>query len=209
MNIKKVLLIAAALACVALGFIAARRIDQAQFADRVDSMQARYDRQLVEARTAGEQWADAVARTQGEVVLRAFAAGISPAVLAGRREGVEIAAVSLLHVPGIAGIHVLGLDGDVLYSSDAKLVATGEAEYRGAWALQVSGLTSQPSSRPGIIDIAVPIANADRPLAVAWLEYDVGSVREAARSAETKPTRDAVPSTPASPEGAAEVPEAQ
>jgi hypothetical protein len=180
-NIKKVLLVAAALACVALGFFAARQIERMRYADRVGSMQEQHDRQLTELRAAGEQWADAVAREQGAAVLRAFVAGISPAVLAGRREGIELAAVSLLHVPGIAGIHVLGLDGAVLYSSDAKLVATGEAEYRGAWALQVAELTSRPSTRPGVIDMAVPIASAGKPLAVAWMEYDAGAVREAAR----------------------------
>lgn len=184
MNIKRILLTVAALACVALGFVAARQIDQAQHSERVASMQAEHNRQLAESRAAGKQWAEAVARTQGEVALRAFAGAISPAVQAGRREGVEIAAVSLLHVPGIAGIHVLGLDGTVLYSSDAKLVATGEAEYRAGWALQISELTSRPSTRPGVIDIAMPVGSADQALAVVWLEYDVNAVVEAARPAE-------------------------
>lgn len=200
MNIKNLLLIIAALACVALGFTAARQIDQMQHADRVRSIHAQHDRQLTDTRTAGERWADAVARAQGEAVLRAFAAGISPAVQAGRREGIEIAAVSLLHVRGIAGIHVLGLDSAVLYSSDAKLVATGEPEYRGAWALQVSELTSRPSTRPGVIDIAVPITSADKPLAVVWLEYDVGAVREAARPAEFEAASDSDPRTPVRPQ---------
>ena len=181
---KRILLSVAALACVALGFITALQIDRARYEKRSAAMEQRHDRETAELRAASEEWADAVARAQGEVVLRAFAAGISPAVLAGRREGVEIAAVSLLHVRGIAGIHVLGLDGAVLYSSDAKLVTTGEGEYRGEWALQVSEFASRPSTRAGVMDIAVPIVNAGKPLAVAWLEYDVEAVQSAARPAE-------------------------
>ncbi len=184
MTIKRTLLAVAALACIALGFFIALQIDRARYENRSADITQRHDRKIAELRAAAERWADSVARTQGETIVRAFAAGISPAVLAGRREGVEIAAVSLLHVPGIAGIHVLGLDGTVLYSSDAKVVATGAAEYRGQWALQVSEFTSRPSARTGVIDMAVPIVNAGQPLAVAWLEYDVGSVQTAARPAE-------------------------
>ena len=184
MSTKRILLSLAALACLAIGFITALQIDQVRYDKRYAAVEQRHAREIAELRAAGEKWAEAVARIQGEVVLRAFAAGISPAVLAGRREGIEIAAVSLLHVTGIAGIHVLGLDGAVLYSSDAKVAATGEAAYRGEWALQVSDLTSRPSTRPGVIDIAVPIVNAGKPLAVAWLEYDVEAVRSAARPAD-------------------------
>lgn len=184
MTIKRILLAAAALACIALGFITAQQIYRARYENRITTIEMRNDHARTALRGAAERWADSVARAQGEVVLRAFAAGISPAVLAGRREGIEIAAVSLLHVPGIAGIHVLGLDGAVLYSSDAKLVATGEAEYRGDWALQASELISRPSTRPGVLEFAVPIVNAGKPLAVAWLEYDVEAVKVASRPAE-------------------------
>lgn len=184
MTLKRILLVAAALACVALGFVAAQQIDLARYENRAAAIEERNEQRIAELHAAAERWADAVALAQGEVVLRAFSAGISPAVLAGRREGVEIAAVSLLHAPGIAGIHVLGLDGAVLYSSDAKLAATGDAAYRGDWALQVSELTSRPSTRPGVIDIATPIVNAGKPLAVAWLEYDVGAVKSASRPPE-------------------------
>ena len=184
MTIKRILLAAAALACIALGFITAQQIYRARYENRIATIETRNDDTGARLRATAELWADSVARAQGEVVLRAFAAGISPAVLAGRREGVEIAAVSLLHVPGIAGIHVLGLDGAVIYSSDAKLVATGEAEYRGNWALQASELISRPSTRPGVLEVAIPIVNAGQPIAVAWLEYDVEAVKVASRPAE-------------------------
>jgi len=197
MTMKRILFAAAAIACIALGFITAQQIDRARYENRVAAIEKQNDQSQADLRAAADQWAEAVASAQGEIVLRAFAAGISPAVLAGRREGVEMAAVSLLHAPGIAGIHVLGLDGTVLYSSDAKLAATGDAAYRGDWALQVSELTTRPSTRPGVTEFAMPIVNAGEPLAVAWLEYDVGAVKSASRPPELIEAADTETSTAA------------
>jgi hypothetical protein len=81
----------------------------------------------------------------------------------------------------VAGIHVLGSEGEILYSSDAKLTTTGDTSYRGAWALQSNGFTSRDSTRPGVVEYALPIAGNDTTLAVAWLEYDVAHARDAAR----------------------------
>lgn len=184
MTMKRILLAAGAIVCIALGFVAAQQLYSARYERRITTIDTRNDQSRAELRAAAEQWADSMARAQGEVVIRTFAAGISPTVLAGRHEGVEIAAVSLLHVPGIAGIHVLGMDGAVLYSSDAKLVATGNAESRGDWALQASELISRPSPRPGVLELAMPIVNAGQPLAVAWLEYDVEALKTASRPAQ-------------------------
>ena len=186
---KRILWVVGALICVAVGFVLAQQFERSRAATRVETLQAQQTQELSRLQSEADARIDAMARTQGGIVLQAFAAGISPAVLAGRREGVEIAAVSMLHVPGIAGIHVLALDGSVIYSSDAKLAATGEGSYRGSWALEVTQLTSQPSTRPDVLDIAVPIVSTGTPQAVTWLEYDMAAVKAAAASAATSPAQ--------------------
>lgn len=180
---KRILWIVGALICIAVGFVLAQQFERSRAAQRIEALQAQQLQERARAEGEAEARVDAIARTQGAVVLQAFAAGISSAVMTGRREGVEIAAVSLLHVPGVAGIHVLALDGSVIYSSDAKLTATGEGSYRGAWALEATELVSQPSTRPDVLDIAMPVASAGTPQAVAWLEYDVAAVKTAAATA--------------------------
>ena len=197
---KRVLWTAAALICVAIGFVLAQQFERNRSETRIEALQAQQNAETARVRADADARVDSMARTQGEIVLQAFAAGISQAVLAGRREGVEIAAVNMLHVPGIAGIHVLALDGSVIYSSDAKLTATGEGSYRGSWALEATALISRPSTRPEVLDIAVPIVNAGTPQAVAWLEYDLAAVKAAAGSTAERPTAiesavDAAPSS--------------
>jgi hypothetical protein len=200
---KRILWAAAALICIAIGFVLAQQYERNRTDTRIGTLQAQQDQEMARLRNELDTRVDSMARTQGEIVLQAFAAGISPAVLAGRREGVEIAAVSMLHVPGIAGIHVLALDGSVIYSSDAKLTATGEGNYRGAWALAATELIARPSTRPEVLDIAAPIVNAGTPQAVAWLEYDLAAVKAAAGSATERTSAMDVPVDATAPSSAA------
>jgi hypothetical protein len=187
MTLKRILWTAAALVLIAIGFVLAQQYERNRSEKRIQEMRQALDQEVAEARGATDAQVDAIARTQGEVVLRAFASGISQAVLAGRRESVEIAAVSLLHVPGISGIHIFTPDGGVIYSSDAKLAATGEGAYRGSWALQATELVTQPSTRPNVIDMAVPITDGAKPQAVVWLEYDIAAMKAAAaRTADAR-----------------------
>jgi len=180
MTLKRILWTAAGFILIAIGFVLAQQYERNRSDKRIQEMRQAWDQEVADARGAADAQVDAIARTQGEVVLRAFAAGISQGVLAGRREGIEIAATSLLHVPGIAGVHVLTPDGGVIYSSDAKLATTGEGAYRGSWALQATELMTQPSTRPNVIDMAVPITDGAKPQAIAWLEYDIAAIKAAA-----------------------------
>ena len=181
MSTKKVLLSIGALVCAAVGFFAAQQIDRVHLDSRLEAERQRGNEQASALRSAAEKWSTALVNTEGASVLRAFVAGIAPAVMAQRKESLEFAAVSLLRIQGVAGIHVLATDGSVLYSSDAKLTTTGKAEYRGAWALQATELVSRPGSRPGVIEFAMPIVQAEKRLAVAWLEFDAARVQSEAR----------------------------
>lgn len=186
MTLKRILWTAACLICVAIGFVLAQQYEQRRGEDRLQALQQQHEAELAQTRSDAEARVDAMARTQGETLAQAFTAGISQAVLSGRREGVEIASVNLLHVPGIAGVHVLETNGAVIYSSDAKLATTGEGAYRGAWALQATEMITQPSARPNVIDIAVPITNGAQTQAIVWIEYDVAAVRAAANAGQPR-----------------------
>ncbi len=188
MTMKRILWIVAALICVAIGYVLAQQIERSRMETRITALQTQQSEAIAQLRTEGDARLDALARTHGEILLQAFAAGITPQVVAGRHEGIEQAAVSLLHVPGIAGIHVLGLDGSVFYSSDAKLAATGQGSYRGTWALEATELTTRQSTRPEVLDIAIPITSAGTSRAVAWLEYDVAAVKATAAQLSTPPS---------------------
>jgi hypothetical protein len=197
MKVRLILLIAGALLCGAVGFLIAQRWGAVRYEDRATTAVEEHATDLSTSRALADQWADALAMSQGRSILQAFVAGITPAVLAQRRETMELATVSLLRIPGVAGIHVFGAGGEVLYSSDAKLTTTGEAEYRGTWALEASDFASRQSTRPGMVDFAAPISDGTSKLAVVWLEYDLARVRDAARPVELIP--DVKPSAPPPP----------
>jgi len=169
MSVKGILYGVGALACAAIGFVAAQQLDR-----------ARYEKSSEEARIAAEARLNTALGAQGEAVLRAFVAGVAPAVAAKRRETMELAALSMLRIQGVAGVHLLGVKGDVLYSSDAKLTTAGDAEYRGGWALQATELISRQSPRAGVVDIAMPIGAGEEAV-VAWLEYDAAALANAGR----------------------------
>ena len=183
MKLNHVLCIAGCVACGAGGFVLAQRLANAEAQRVANVTEEQTWRETATLRTDAMQWADHIARSGGESLLRAFVGAVSPAVVTQRRESIELAATGLLRISGVAGIHVLAGDGEILYSSDAKLTTTGDTEYRGAWALKAVEFATRDSARSGVVEYAMPIAHNDQKLAVAWLEYDVAQARDAARPA--------------------------
>jgi hypothetical protein len=156
------------------------------------------DRQLRgELAAERESSAEALARRrarEGEMVGRAFAAGIRTAVAAGRREAVDAAVGELLRIPGVVFAHVLERDGGVIATSDRKLVTTGQAGPRAAWALAAREVAVRPGDGPETTEVAVPVAEGDAGAAVLWIAYDLGM---AASPAETPaPEAPRVPEVP-------------
>src|SRR5690606_31969467 len=88
MTLKRILWTAAGLILIAIGFVLAQQYERNRSEARIQEMRLAQDQEAANVRSAADAQVDAIARTQGEIVLRAFAAGISQAVLAGRREGV-------------------------------------------------------------------------------------------------------------------------
>lgn len=181
---KGILAILLAIATAVGGFLAARHFERQRCADETVALVAEHDAAITKLKSSAEGWAEAVAKRQGEAVINAFVSGISPSILAERRESLEISAVSLLRVPGVEGIHLFKLDGAVIYSSDAKLVTIGSAGEAGAWALAAPELVAREGARQGTLELAVPVVDSGRVLAVVWMEFGLAAVRDTGRPAE-------------------------
>ena len=143
--------------------------------------------QVTAARAESEAWAGSVAAGEATAVFHAFAAGVQPAVLAGRRDSLDQAVTALLALPGVAAVHVLGADGEVLATSDRKLLATGRLDARDAWVLATTDLTIRPSDHPGVTDVAAPVIGAAGPAGYLWMSYRTDEIRDAAKPKGASP----------------------
>ena len=106
MKVKVLMVVLMAVVSAAAGFWGGRELARRSAAKAADQAARECAAQIVAVRGQAVSWADAIAKGQGEAVLRAFVSGISPAILTDRRESLEISAISLLRVPGVAGIHL-------------------------------------------------------------------------------------------------------
>jgi uncharacterized MAPEG superfamily protein len=136
--------------------------------------------ELARERQAAEQWAARLAESEARAAFRAFTAGISPDVLGGRAENVDLSLGALLDLPGIEFVHVLGPDGTVIASSDRKLQATGRAGEDASWALGVQDLATRQADG-GITELAAPVGGASGPAVHVWMGYRTGRVMREAR----------------------------
>jgi hypothetical protein len=137
----------------------------------------------VEALTRwGGNWAGAVADHSAQSIFHAFAAGIQPAVLAGRSDSLQQAKAQILQVPEVSFVHVIRPDGVVLMSSDDKYSTTGKAEdERATWALSATGLVTRQGAVAGTVEIAAPIVGSTGPRAVLWMGIKRQSLLDSAR----------------------------
>jgi hypothetical protein len=134
-----------------------------------------------ELRRGAEDWADALAESEGEAVLRSFAAGLAAAILSGRGGSVDVAGTSLLRLPGVPGVTVLRADGTILYASDAKLTVSGVGNEQTRWALTAKDFISRTSQASGVKEMAIPITDRGTVLALVWLAFDAARVRDRER----------------------------
>lgn len=153
---------------------------------REEQLAAQAERCQTEAtllRDTAEFWASTLADSEARAAFRAFVAGITPSVLAGRNDSVDLAVVGLLDLPGIEFAHVIRPDGSVISSSDRKLGTSGSVGERGAWALAASEVTSRTSNVLGVAELAAPVPGPDGPVAFVWVGYRTEQVREETRPA--------------------------
>lgn len=143
-----------------------------------------YEARLTTVSQNCELWAAAMAALQAEAVLRSFAAGLYPSLIADRPgEELDVAMGALLELPGVDFAHLLAPDGEVLTSSDRKFTILGEVRERAAWALGATELTSRQGERRGTLELAAPVLSTEGVEALVWLGYDTEAVMESCRPA--------------------------
>jgi hypothetical protein len=156
-------------------------------ASQLAARQAVHDKATAALRDGCSAWASRLAESQAEAVFRAFAAGLQPAVMAGREEAVLQAKNRLLELPQVAFVHLLAPDGSVMVSSDEKYTTTGHADDRAAWALATRDLTVRTGDLPGTTEVAAPILGSNGPVAILWLGYKTRGLEETTRPESLAP----------------------
>lgn len=125
---------------------------------------------------------------EAEAVFKAFEAGVRSAVAARWGNYVNRAKSDLLAESRVTFVHILTPTGLVLASSDEKLARTGRIDERGDWARAADELTVRDSPLAGSIELAGPVGDNGRPVAILWLGYDLdGSSQDAADSPDDGP----------------------
>lgn len=158
----------------------------------VGEQETRHQQEIAAVKEDYSTWMRNLTEEQAKEVFQAFAAGIQPAVLAGRSEALCEAKTQVLHIPEIVFVHVLAPDGKVILSSDEKLSTTGRADgERARWALAAQDLTTRESERPGTLEVAAPILGTAGPAALLWIGYDVERALEQTRPSGLAPPADA------------------
>jgi hypothetical protein len=114
---------------------------------------------------------------RAEGVFRAYSAGIHAAVLASRKESLELSVEELVRLPGVAFIHLFHPDGSVIASSDRKLVVMGKVGERGVWALGAQGFVSRKGDMAGTLEMAMPLEDAAGVKTVLWMSYETGLIK--------------------------------
>lgn len=120
---------------------------------------------------------------RAESVFRAYSAGIHAAVLASRKESLEVSVEELVRLPGVVFIHLLQPDGGVVASSDRKLEVMGKVGERGVWALEAQGFIRRKGDIAGTVEMAMPVEDAAGVKTVVWMSYETDLLKTRARKA--------------------------
>ena len=168
----------ALLAVFALTLTVSRGVD----ARRLEAEVARLEAASVAASAAAlaerDGWVLALTRSETRAVLHAFSAGIQSAVLSENGDAINVAVSELIRLPGIVFVHVVDPAGSVLASSDRKLVSTGQAGERAAWALGLTEMAVRDGELPGTTEAATPVPGVSGPVAFVWIGYDTRELAE-------------------------------
>ena len=147
---------------------------------QIAEIQARHLGELETAQQRALETKDRLVMREAEAVLRAFSAGLHPAILANRTEAVDAAVVDLIQLPEVVFAHVATPQGVVIASSDRKLVGPENVGERGRWALKATDLQTRPGDADGTVELAMPLAASSGWHVVVWVGYDIGAAGAAA-----------------------------
>ncbi|MCB1033660.1 MAG: hypothetical protein KDD47_07490 [Acidobacteria bacterium] len=110
---------------------------------------------------------------EAEAVAQAFASGLFPDLVTERIQDLDVAVAELMHLDRVLFVHLMGVDGGVLATSDRKVLETGQVGSRALWALEVTALTRREGATADSAEVAVPIESGGARVAVLLLGYDL------------------------------------
>ena len=149
----------------------AREEQQRQLASRDEEHRAELERRD----EAGRAAAAAHRRSEAEAVFRGYAAGLQPAAADRWRRFLGATRDVLTRTdPKVVFLHLITPGGSVLTSTDPDLTARGRLDEAADWVLATEGLQTRAGGG-GVLELAGPILEGDRPVAYLWLGYDVTS----------------------------------
>lgn len=154
---------------------------------QAESLENRHDQALTaadqrhqdEIETLRQGWDNlsrAQAKEQAKAVFSAFEAGIHTAATARWGRYLDNAKDSLAAHPAITFIHLVTPQGRIITTTDDELATSGRLDELGEWALSAQELSSRDGSVSGTLELAAPIVESGRTVAVLWMGYDLSAV---------------------------------
>lgn len=168
--------VALAIAAVVVTWWSGEHQQRTQLAE----VQTRHVAELQAVEERAIETRDRLVMREAEAVIKAFSAGVHPAIMANRTESVDAAVVDLIQIPEVVFAHVATPQGVVIASSDRKLVGTGNLGERGSWALAATDLQTRPGDADGTVELAMSLSANSGWHVVVWLGYNVKAAGAAA-----------------------------
>lgn len=154
--------------------------------DHARSAELAQERHSDEIESLRQSWmAESRIRAQGQAaaVAQAFAAGIRTAAAGRWGRYLDSARDALMADPAVSFAHLVTPQGRVITTSDESIEASGRLDEADQWPLSAEALTTRNRAESGLYELALPIVEGDRTVAVLWLGYDLSAVTQAAGSA--------------------------
>jgi hypothetical protein len=120
-----------------------------------------------------DRFAEEQAKERARAVFSAFEAGIHSAAAARWNRYLDSAKDSLLAQPAVLFVHLLTPQGRIISTSDDELARIGRLDEQGEWALGVDQLASRSGEPTGTLELAAPILEDGRVVAVLWMGFDL------------------------------------
>ena len=147
-----------------------------------EALNAAEHRHREEIETLRQTWkglSQARARGQAMAVFAAFEAGIHTAAAARWQNYLENAKDALAAQPAVLFVHLVTPQGRIIATTDDELATSGRLDEQGEWALATEALTSRESDVTDALELAAPILEKGRTVAVLWMGYDLTVVADA------------------------------
>jgi hypothetical protein len=144
-----------------------------QHEDALRVAEERHDNEIATLKKARKRHAEEQAKERARDVFTAYEAGIQSAAAARWNRYLDNARDSLLAQPEVLFVHLLTPQGRVISTSDEALAQVGRVSEQDQWPLGVDSLAGRDGETAGTLELAAPIQEEGRIVAVLWMGFDV------------------------------------